>query len=40
MEKMKNGDICKCLNQIVDFIEKLNIDLEDHYQQVRFICSQ
>jgi hypothetical protein len=39
MEIMKNGDICKCLNQIVDFIEKLNIDLEDHYQKVRFICS-
>jgi hypothetical protein len=39
MEMMKNGDICKCLNQIVDFIEKLNIDLEDHYQKVRFICS-
>jgi hypothetical protein len=39
MEIMKNGDICKCLNQIVDFIEKLNIDLEDHYQKVRFVCS-
>jgi hypothetical protein len=39
MEKMKDGDICLCLNQIVDFIEKLNIDLHDHYSSVRTICA-
>jgi hypothetical protein len=38
MDAMKNGDICTCLREIVGFIEKLNIDLHDHYASVRRIC--
>ncbi len=39
MENMKDKDICSSLKQIVDFIEKLGIDLHDHYASVRNICA-
>ena len=38
MVNLKEKDICFSLKQIVDFIERLGIDLEDHYQRVRGIC--
>jgi hypothetical protein len=38
MENLKDRDICPSLKQIVDFIQKLGIDLQDHYASVRSIC--
>ena len=38
MEDIKNKDICFSLKQIVEFIERLSIDLHDHYASVRSIC--
>ena len=39
MENIKDRDICSSLRQIVGFIERLGIDLQDHYASVRAICS-
>lgn len=38
MQDIKDKDICSSLKQIVDFIGKLGIDLQDHYASVRTIC--
>ena len=38
MEQLKNRDICASLRQVIDFIDKLGIDLEDHYTSARQIC--
>jgi hypothetical protein len=38
MEDMKNRDICASLNEIIGLIERLGMDLHDHYASIRHIC--
>lgn len=38
MDHIKEQDICSSLGQITDLIQKLGIDLEDHYQTVKGMC--
>lgn len=38
MERLKERDICPSLREIVQFIERLGVDLQDHYASVRSIC--
>jgi hypothetical protein len=38
MKNLKEKDICYSLHQIVGFIERLGLDLHDHYASVRTIC--
>lgn len=34
------ADLCKQLNSILDFLRTLGKNLEDHYNHVRYICTQ
>ena len=38
MDLLKERDICPSLKQIIDFIYKIGIDLEDHYSGARQVC--
>jgi hypothetical protein len=38
MDKLRRTEICVCLDEIIDLIDFLGIDLEDHYASARRMC--